>query len=202
MITFTIPFIKIRLMYNSYQNKPNIKGIKKKCFVCYKNKDLKQKKPVLTNKTTFIVQNYILANKKCFSDKVAFVKKKMLMTGSFLRGHTNSDARPDFSFALSRTPQPVQASPAGQLPSAVAEQPSLHSALMKMANVVLEFTASAGDSEPQNRPVLILGQQAALQQVPWSQIKGKLEPVVTKEVTERLQLKANVSNMLTSVSVS
>lgn len=54
----------------------------------------------------------------------------------------------------------------------------------KMANVVLEFTASAGDSEPQNRPVLIIGQQAALQQVNWNQIKGKLEPVVSKEVTE------------------
>lgn len=53
-----------------------------------------------------------------------------------------------------------------------------------MANVVLEFTASAGDSEPQNRPVLIIGQQAALQQVNWNQIKGKLGPVVSKEVTE------------------
>lgn len=52
-----------------------------------------------------------------------------------------------------------------------------------MANVVLEFSACAGDSEPQNRPVLIIGQQAALQQVTWSQIKGKLEPVVSKEVT-------------------
>lgn len=51
-----------------------------------------------------------------------------------------------------------------------------------MANVVLEFKASAGDSEPQNRPVLIIGQQAILQQVNWSQIKGKLQPVVSKEV--------------------
>lgn len=50
-----------------------------------------------------------------------------------------------------------------------------------MANVVLEFKASAGDSEPQNRPVLILGTQANLQQVNWTQIKGKLQPVVTKE---------------------
>lgn len=50
-----------------------------------------------------------------------------------------------------------------------------------MANVVLEFKASAGDSEPQNRPVLILGSQANLQQVNWSQIKGKLQPVVSKE---------------------
>lgn len=66
-----------------------------------------------------------------------------------------------------------------------------------MANVVLEFTASAGDSEPQNRPVLIIGQQAALQQANWNQIKGKLEPVVSKEVTELWRFRANVSTMLT-----
>lgn len=52
----------------------------------------------------------------------------------------------------------------------------------KMANVVLEFKASAGDSEPQSRPVLIIGQQTNLQQVGWNQIKGKLQPVVSKEV--------------------
>lgn len=52
----------------------------------------------------------------------------------------------------------------------------------EMANVVLEFKASAGDSEPQTRPVLIIGQQSSLQQVSWSQIKGKLQPVVSKEV--------------------
>lgn len=51
-----------------------------------------------------------------------------------------------------------------------------------MANVLLEFKASAGDSEPQTRPVLIIGQQANLQQASWSQIKGKLQPVVSKEV--------------------
>uniref|UniRef100_A0A8C6LAI7 Aminopeptidase like 1 n=1 Tax=Nothobranchius furzeri TaxID=105023 RepID=A0A8C6LAI7_NOTFU len=51
-----------------------------------------------------------------------------------------------------------------------------------MANVVLEFKSAAGDSEPQSRPVLIMGQQANLQQVSWSQIKGKLQPVVNKEV--------------------
>eukprot|EP00064_Thunnus_orientalis_P004099 superscaffoldBa00000361_g4110 len=51
-----------------------------------------------------------------------------------------------------------------------------------MANVVLEFKASAGDSDPQTRPVLIVGQQANLQQVNWSQIKGKLQPVVSKEM--------------------
>uniref|UniRef100_A0A7N8XDR6 Aminopeptidase like 1 n=1 Tax=Mastacembelus armatus TaxID=205130 RepID=A0A7N8XDR6_9TELE len=51
-----------------------------------------------------------------------------------------------------------------------------------MANVVLEFKASAGDSEPQNRPVLLLGQQANLQQISWSQVKGKLQPAVSKEV--------------------
>ncbi|XP_048111647.1 LOW QUALITY PROTEIN: probable aminopeptidase NPEPL1 [Alosa alosa] len=51
-----------------------------------------------------------------------------------------------------------------------------------MANVVLEFKASAGDSEPQNRPVLIVGQLGNLQQLNWTQVKGKLQPVVTKEV--------------------
>lgn len=51
-----------------------------------------------------------------------------------------------------------------------------------MANVVLEFKSSAGDSEPQSRPVLILGQQTHLQQLTWSQVKGKLQPVVNKEV--------------------
>lgn len=51
-----------------------------------------------------------------------------------------------------------------------------------MAKVSLEYAASAGDSEPQSRPVLIIGQQTNLQKVGWSQIKGKLQPVVTKEV--------------------
>ncbi|XP_037535571.1 probable aminopeptidase NPEPL1 [Nematolebias whitei] len=51
-----------------------------------------------------------------------------------------------------------------------------------MANVVVEFKCSAGDSEPLSRPLLILGQQANLQQISWSQIKGKLQPVVTKEI--------------------
>ncbi|RVE72810.1 hypothetical protein OJAV_G00041540 [Oryzias javanicus] len=50
-----------------------------------------------------------------------------------------------------------------------------------MANVVLEFKASAGDSEPHSRPVLILGQLSNLQQVNWSQIKGKLQPAVSNE---------------------
>ncbi|KAM9859185.1 putative aminopeptidase NPEPL1 [Aulostomus maculatus] len=51
-----------------------------------------------------------------------------------------------------------------------------------MANLVLEFKASAGDSDPQTRPVLVIGQQANLQQLNWTQIKGKLQPVVTKEI--------------------
>uniref|UniRef100_A0A8C2B1Z7 Aminopeptidase like 1 n=1 Tax=Cyprinus carpio TaxID=7962 RepID=A0A8C2B1Z7_CYPCA len=51
-----------------------------------------------------------------------------------------------------------------------------------MANVLLEFKASAADSEPQNRPVLIVGQLANLQQINWTQVKGKLQPVVTKEI--------------------
>ncbi|XP_037108736.1 probable aminopeptidase NPEPL1 [Syngnathus acus] len=51
-----------------------------------------------------------------------------------------------------------------------------------MANVVLEFKVSAGDSDPQTRPILIIGQHANLQQVDWGQIKGKLQPVVSKEI--------------------
>ncbi|XP_031423744.1 probable aminopeptidase NPEPL1 [Clupea harengus] len=51
-----------------------------------------------------------------------------------------------------------------------------------MANVALEFKASAGDSEPQNRPILIIGQLGNLQQLNWTQVKGKLQPAVTKEV--------------------
>uniref|UniRef100_A0A674PC22 Aminopeptidase like 1 n=1 Tax=Takifugu rubripes TaxID=31033 RepID=A0A674PC22_TAKRU len=50
-----------------------------------------------------------------------------------------------------------------------------------MASVVLEFKPSAGDSEPQNRPVLIIGQLVNLQKVGWNQIKGKLQPGVSKE---------------------
>lgn len=75
--------------------------------------------------------------------------------------------------------------------------------LHKMANVLLEFKASAGDSEPQTRPVLIIGQQANLQQASWSQIKGKLQPVVSKEVRLNVMImteswhSANVSNVLT-----
>lgn len=51
-----------------------------------------------------------------------------------------------------------------------------------MANVVLEFKAVAGDSEPQTRPVLVVGQLANLQQISWTQVKGKLQPVVSKEI--------------------
>lgn len=54
-----------------------------------------------------------------------------------------------------------------------------------MASVVLEFKSSAGDSEPQSRPVLIIGQLANLQQVGWNQIKGKLQPGVSKEVKKK-----------------
>ncbi|XP_075997395.1 putative aminopeptidase NPEPL1 [Genypterus blacodes] len=54
--------------------------------------------------------------------------------------------------------------------------------MTKMANVVLEFQACAGDFEPQNRPVLILGHQSNLQRVSWSLVKGKLQPAVSKEV--------------------
>lgn len=47
---------------------------------------------------------------------------------------------------------------------------------------MLDFKASAGDSEPHSRPVLIVGQLANLQQVGWNQVKGKLQPGVGKEV--------------------
>ncbi|MBN3325164.1 PEPL1 aminopeptidase, partial [Atractosteus spatula] len=50
-----------------------------------------------------------------------------------------------------------------------------------MANVVLEFKAAAGDSEPQSRPVLVVGRLANLQQVTWAEVKGKLQPSVSKE---------------------
>lgn len=72
------------------------------------------------------------------------------------------------------------------LPVAVAGSPSMDSdpseANREMASVVLEFKSSAGDSEPQNRPVLVIGQLVNLQKVGWNQIKGKLQPGVSKEV--------------------
>uniref|UniRef100_A0A8C7QFG7 Aminopeptidase like 1 n=1 Tax=Oncorhynchus mykiss TaxID=8022 RepID=A0A8C7QFG7_ONCMY len=49
-----------------------------------------------------------------------------------------------------------------------------------VANVVLEFKVSAGDSEPQNRPVLILGQLNNLQQATWTQVMRKLQPVTSQ----------------------
>lgn len=64
--------------------------------------------------------------------------------------------------------------------SLIDSHPSV--AVTKMASVVLEFKSSAGDCEPQSRPVLIIGQLANLQQVGWNQIKGKLQPGVSKEV--------------------
>ncbi|KAG9474476.1 probable aminopeptidase NPEPL1 [Eleutherodactylus coqui] len=51
-----------------------------------------------------------------------------------------------------------------------------------MANVRLEFTVSAGDADPQSRPVLILGQLPNLQRALWSDVKGKLQSRVTEEV--------------------
>ncbi|XP_026989230.1 probable aminopeptidase NPEPL1 [Tachysurus fulvidraco] len=50
-----------------------------------------------------------------------------------------------------------------------------------MANVVLEFKASVGDIDTQSCPLLIIGQLGYLQQINWTQVKGKLLPVVTKE---------------------
>ncbi|MGH0187675.1 UNVERIFIED_CONTAM: hypothetical protein FKN15_025898 [Acipenser sinensis] len=51
-----------------------------------------------------------------------------------------------------------------------------------MANISLEFRANAGDSEPQSRLVLILGQLPNLQRVTWAQVKGKLQPAVSEEI--------------------
>lgn len=52
-----------------------------------------------------------------------------------------------------------------------------------MANVRLEFKASAGDGDPQTRPILILGQLPNLQRLPWAEVRGKLQPRVTEEVS-------------------
>lgn len=68
-----------------------------------------------------------------------------------------------------------------------------------MASVVLEFKSSAGDFEPQSRPVLIIGQLANLQKVGWNQIKGKLQPGVSKEVKIKMQLQRSLA--LATVSV-
>ncbi|XP_021110827.1 probable aminopeptidase NPEPL1 isoform X3 [Heterocephalus glaber] len=51
-----------------------------------------------------------------------------------------------------------------------------------MANVGLQFQASAGDADPQNRPLLLLGQLHHLHRVPWSHVRGKLQPRVTEEL--------------------
>lgn len=53
----------------------------------------------------------------------------------------------------------------------------------KMANVGLQFQASAGDADPQSRPLLLLGQLHHLHRVPWSHVRGKLQPRVTEEVS-------------------
>lgn len=52
----------------------------------------------------------------------------------------------------------------------------------KMANVQLEFQASAGEADPQSRPLLVLGQLHNLHRLPWAQLRGKLQPRVTEEV--------------------
>ncbi|XP_045385530.1 probable aminopeptidase NPEPL1 isoform X2 [Lemur catta] len=51
-----------------------------------------------------------------------------------------------------------------------------------MANVGLQFQASAGDADPQSRPLLLLGQLHHLLRVPWSHVRGKLQPRVTEEL--------------------
>ncbi|MEE6516047.1 hypothetical protein FKM82_025247 [Ascaphus truei] len=51
-----------------------------------------------------------------------------------------------------------------------------------MASVRLQFQASAGDADPQARPLLVVGQLPNLHRVPWGEVKGKLQPRVTEEV--------------------
>ncbi|XP_038606197.1 probable aminopeptidase NPEPL1 [Tachyglossus aculeatus] len=51
-----------------------------------------------------------------------------------------------------------------------------------MANVVLQFQASAGEADPQGRPLLLLGQLQNLHRLPWSHLRGKLQPRVTEEL--------------------
>lgn len=51
-----------------------------------------------------------------------------------------------------------------------------------MANVQLEFQASAGEADPHSRPLLVLGQLQNLHRLHWSQLQGKLQPRVTEEV--------------------
>ncbi|XP_069846153.1 probable aminopeptidase NPEPL1 isoform X3 [Dipodomys merriami] len=51
-----------------------------------------------------------------------------------------------------------------------------------MANVGLHFQASAGDADPQSRPLLLLGRLHHLHRVPWSHVRGKLQPRVTEEL--------------------
>ncbi|KAL8179552.1 UNVERIFIED_CONTAM: putative aminopeptidase npepl1 [Gekko kuhli] len=50
-----------------------------------------------------------------------------------------------------------------------------------MANVQLEFQASAGEADPQSRPLLVLGQLQNLHRLHWSQLQGKLQPRVSEE---------------------
>ncbi|XP_015980383.2 probable aminopeptidase NPEPL1 isoform X2 [Rousettus aegyptiacus] len=51
-----------------------------------------------------------------------------------------------------------------------------------MAHAGLQFVASAGDADPQSRPLLLLGQLHHLHRVPWSHVRGKLQPRVTEEL--------------------
>uniref|UniRef100_A0A8D0C0Z5 Aminopeptidase like 1 n=1 Tax=Salvator merianae TaxID=96440 RepID=A0A8D0C0Z5_SALMN len=51
-----------------------------------------------------------------------------------------------------------------------------------MANVQLEFQASAGEADPQSRPLLVLGQLQNLHRLPWTHLRGKLQPRVTEEI--------------------
>lgn len=70
-----------------------------------------------------------------------------------------------------------------------------------MANVVLEFKASVGDLDPQSCPLLIIGQLGYLQQINWTQVKGKLLPVVTKEArnTSHITYTGNIRARLSAI---
>lgn len=69
-----------------------------------------------------------------------------------------------------------------------------------MANVVLDFKASVGDLDPQSCPLLIIGQLGHLQQLNWTQVKGKLLPVVTKEA-RNASISPYSGNVTASMSV-
>ncbi|XP_005996253.1 probable aminopeptidase NPEPL1 [Latimeria chalumnae] len=63
---------------------------------------------------------------------------------------------------------------------------------MRMAAAVaLEFSAGAGESDPRERAVLLLGKVEDLKETPWSRVRGKLEPRVAEETWKTALNKLN-----------